>query len=137
MTNREKKIFNIAREVASFSDFKGPHIGAVVVVGKTIISTGYNSYRAFPFPCGKLPFVYENYKNSMPSQHAEMGALSHLIGKEIDWKKVSIFTYRELKNGEPACSRPCIACMTLIKDLGIKNIYFIDESGNYAKEKIL
>ena len=35
MTNREKKIFNIAREVASFSDFKGPHIGAVVVVGKS------------------------------------------------------------------------------------------------------
>ena len=66
-----------------------------------------------------------------------MSALSHLIGKEIDWKKVSIFTYRELKNGKPACSRPCIACMALIKDLGIKNIYYIDESGNFVKERVL
>ena len=66
-----------------------------------------------------------------------MSALPHLIEKEIDWKKVSIFTYRELKNGKPACSRPCVTCMTLIKDLGIKNIYFIDENGNYAKGKVL
>ena len=66
-----------------------------------------------------------------------MGALSHLIGKEIDWKKASIFTYRELKNGKPACSRPCIACMTFIKDLGINNIYYIYEFGNFIKEKVL
>ena len=138
MTNREKKIFNIAKEVSSFSDFKGPHIGAVVVMGKTIISTGYNSYKTRPLQHQyNIYRHFENYQNSIPSQHAEMSALSHLIGKEIDWKRISIFTYRELKNGKPACSRPCIACMTLIKDLGIKNIYFIDENGNYAKEKIL
>ena len=93
MTNREKRIFNIAKEVASFSDFKGPHIGAVVVVGKTIISTGYNSYKTRPLQHQyNIYRRFENYKNSIPNQHAEMGALSHLIGKEINWKKVSIFT---------------------------------------------
>lgn len=138
MTNREKRIFNIAKEVASFSDFKGPHIGAVVVDGKTIISTGYNSYKTRPLQHRyNIYRNFENYESSIPSQHAEIGALSHLIGKEIDWSNVSIFTYRELKNGKRACSRPCVACMSLIKDLGIKNIYFIDENGNYTKEKTL
>ena len=138
MTNREKKIFNIAKEVSSFSNFKGTQIGAVLVVVKTIISTGYNSYKTRPLQHQyNIYRKFEDYRNSIPSQHAEMSALSHLIGKEIDWKKVSIFTYRELKNGEPACSRPCIACMALIKDLGIKNIYYIDESGNFVKERVL
>lgn len=139
MTNREKKIFKIAREIATFSDYKGPHIGAVVVEGKTIISTGYNSNKTRPLQQQYNSYrEFDNQTNIIHSQHAEISALSHLIGKEIDWKRVSIFTYRELKKTKKkACSRPCKACMALIKDLGIKNIYFIDENGNYAKEKVL
>ena len=112
--------------------------GAVIVKNDEIISTGYNSYKTRPLQHRyNIYRNFKNYESSIPSQHAEIGALSHLIGKEIDWSNVSIFTYRELKNGKRACSRPCVACMSLIKDLGIKNIYFIDENGNYAKEKTL
>lgn len=138
MTNREKRMFRIAKEISKLSDFHGPHLGAVVVEGKTIISTGYNSIKTRPLQHRYNAYRnFDDYENSNPSQHAEVAALSHLIGKEIDWKNVSIFIYRELKNGKRACSRPCAACSKLIKDLGIKNIYFIDENGFYCKEKIL
>ncbi|MBQ4060577.1 MAG: hypothetical protein IJD46_00985 [Bacilli bacterium] len=138
MTNREKRMFNIAKEISKLSDFRGPHLGAVVVEGKRVISTGYNSYKTSPLQ-HQYNFYrkFDDYKNSIASQHAEINALNHLIGKDIEWDKVSIFIYRELKNGEKACSRPCAACSKLIKDLGIKNIYFIDENGYYCKEKIL
>ena len=138
MNNREKRMFNIAKEVSQLSNFHGPHIGAVVVEGKTVISTGFNSYKTRPLQHQyNIYRNFQNYENSIPSQHAEIGALSHLIGKDIDWSRITIYTYRELKNGERACSRPCAACMALIKKLGIKTIYFIDEEGNYCKEKML
>lgn len=138
MTNREKRMFRVAKEISKFSDFDGPHIGAVVCEGKTIISTGYNSHKTRPLQHQyNIYRDFENYENSIPRQHAEVDALSRLIGKEIDWNNVSVFVYREFKNGEPGCCRPCAACSRLIKDLGIRNIYFIDEEGRYCKEKVL
>ena len=138
MTNREKRIFNIAKEVASFSDFKGPHIGAVVVVGKTIISTGYNSYKTRPLQHRyNIYRNFDDYENSIAREHAEVAALSPLIGKDIEWDKVNIYVYREHKNGERGCSRPCAACARLIRDLGIKTVYYLNESGDYVKEKII
>lgn len=138
MTKREESLFNIAKEVSTFSDFAGPHIGAVVVCGKTILSTGYNSNKTRPLQHRYNIYRHFNdYQSSIALGHAEINALSRLIGKEIEWERVSIFVYRELKNGEKACSRPCSACMNLIKDLGIKNIYYTDEHGNYCKEKVL
>ena len=138
MNNKDKRFFNIAKEVSKLSDFHGAHIGAVVVEGKHIISSDFNSFKTRP-----LQFqynIYRNFKdypNSQATQHAEIGALSRLIGKDINWSNVSIYTYRELKDGTIACSRPCPACMALINKLGIKTIYYTDECGNFVKEKIL
>lgn len=138
MTNREIRFFNIAKEVSYLSDFQGPHIGAVVVEKNRILSTGHNSKKTRPLQHRyNIYRNFENYKSSSPKEHAEISALSPLIGKNIDWKRISIFVYRELKNGKKACSKPCAACEKLIKDLGIKNIYYIDEFGNYVKEKVL
>lgn len=139
MNKRESHLFNVAREVSRMSDFHAQHLGAVVVEGKTIISTGFNTQKTNP-----TQHRYNFYRNfnhpekSIPKCHAEVSALNHLIGKkDIDWNNVSIYVYREWKDGSPACSRPCVACSKLIKDLGIKNIYFIDEEGNYCKERTL
>lgn len=137
MNNNDLRFFNICKEVSKLSDFKGTHIGAVVVYKKTIISTGFNSCKTSP-----LQHRYNRYRNfdvdaAVSKQHAETHALSHLIGKEIDWSKVSIYTYRELKNGKKGCSKPCTACSKLIHDLGIKTIYYINGEGNYIKERIL
>lgn len=138
MNKRIKSYFNIAREISKLSDFNGPHIGAVVVEGKTIISTGYNSKKTRPLQ--ERANHYRNFdhpERSVPMQHAEIGAISPLIGKEIDWSNVSIYVYREYKDGNRACCRPCAGCMKIIKDLGIKKIYYIDELGNFAIEKTL
>lgn len=137
MNNRERRFFNIAKEISKFSNFK-PHVGAVITQGKRIISTGFNSNKTHP-----LQHKYNIYRNfndyasSVPLEHAEVHALSHLIGKKLPWDTFSIFVYREFKDGTPACSKPCEACDKLIKELGIKNIYYVDKNGNYVKERVL
>lgn len=136
MTHKEERFFNIAREVSYLSDFKQTGVGAVVVSGNRILSSACNSNKTRPLQ--HRYNVYRNfndYKNSIACEHAEVAALSPLIGKEIEWDKTSIYIYREHKNGTRGCSRPCAACARLIHDLGIKTVYYIDEFGNYIKEK--
>lgn len=84
----------------------------------------YNKYRDF------------NPKTTMNKLHAEIHALSSLIGKDIDWSKTSIYVYREFKNDKPIISKPCPACSQLIRDLGISQVFYIDEDNNFVKERI-
>ncbi len=138
MTKREKRIFFIAREISFLSDYNGARVGAVVCEGKRIVSTACNSKKTRPLQ--KRYNIYRHFddnRNAIPRQHAEIAALSPLIGKEIDWNKVSIFIYRELRNGIRGCSYPCAACHKLIEDLGIKHIYYIDKNGKFIEERIL
>ena len=138
MTHKEERMFNIAKEISLLSNLHRAKVGAVVVTGNRILSTACNSQKTRP-----LQERYNTYRNfddnvvPIPKEHAEIAALSPLIGKEIEWNKVSIFTYRELKNGKRACSRPCPACSRLIRDLGIKNVYYVDENGNFVKERYI
>lgn len=137
MTNRQKRFFNIAREVSLLSDFQKAKVGAVVVEGKRVISTGYNSNKTSPTQY-KYNF-YRNFHNPsacLSKVHAEIAALSPLINKkDIDWAHTSIYIYRELKDGSPSCARPCAACAKLIRQLGIKNVYYSDWNGNFIKEE--
>ena len=137
MNKTDKRFFNIAREISRLSTFHRCHVGCVVVEGRQVISTGINSEKENP-----LQERYNNYRDFDAKKypacvHAEIDALSSIINKRnVDWSKVSIYTYREA-NHMRSCSRPCKACETLIKDLGIKDIYYTDWSGNYCKEKVL
>lgn len=137
MNNLEKRFFNIAKEVSYLSTFHRCHVGAVVVEGRRVISTGLNSERQTP-----LQERYNKYRNfdskKYPAcEHAEVNAIGRIIDKrDVDWTNVSIYTYREA-NGKRSCSRPCKACEKLIKDLGIKTVYYTDWNGNYIKERVL
>lgn len=138
MTKKEKRFYKMAREASFMSDFRIARVGAVVVQGNCILSVGHNSTKTRPLQHRyNIYRHFQNYDESIPRQHAEIDALSPLIGKEINWSKVSIFIYRELRDGTPACSRPCEACMRLIKDLGIRDVYFIDENGRYVYEHVI
>lgn len=97
-----------------------------VIVKKThSLQKIYNKFRNFDTS------IYNN------KVHAEIHALSWLIGKNIDWSKVSIYIYRAYRNGMPALSKPCKSCYNLIKDLGIKEIFYIDNTNRFCKVKTL
>lgn len=129
MTNSDLTFFNIAREISYLSDYKRARLGAVVVEGKHIVSTGHNSNKTNPTQARYN--IYRKIDKTYPARvHAEVSALNSLIGKkEIDFSRLRLFVYREWKDGTRAMARPCPSCMALIKDLGIRKIYYSTPEG--------
>lgn len=139
LSRKDYKYFDVAKTISRTSNFHGTHVGCCVVYKGVVTSVGCNSEKSHP-----LQMKYNRFRDfdpnaSLSKVHAEVHALSLMnsAGKHIDWSKASIYVYRELKNGKPAISKPCPACNQLIKDLGIANMCYIDESGHFVKENLI
>lgn len=135
LTKKDKAYFNIAKEVSKLSDFPRVQIGTCAVYKHKVISTGCNSQRTSP-----LQKKYNKYRFTVETPHtchSEIACLKPLIDrKDIDFKYVELYVYREYKNNELALARPCQSCMKLISELGIRNIYYTTHGG-YSHEEIL
>ena len=126
--------FAAAKAMTKMSDFPRVAVGAVVVCGHRIISSGFNSCKTDTVQ--KKYNIYRFKEDTPASIHAEVMALKPLMGrKDIDFRHVELYVYRENKNGEPALARPCISCMQLIADLGLRHIYYTN-NGGFSHEEI-
>lgn len=135
LSKTHKAYFEAAKAMAQLSDFPRITIGAVAVYKHHIISSGCNSQKTAPLQ--KKYNVYRFSEDTFHSMHAEMSCLKPLIGrKDIDFKYVDLYVYREYKNGKLAPARPCESCLALIRELGIRSIYYTN-SGSYSHEEIL
>lgn len=135
LSKSHRAYFKAAKAISGLSDYK-QKIGCVVVYKHKIIGSGFNHHKTNP-----LQKKYNKYRfnedTGFHSVHAETDALLPLISrKDIDFSHVSLYIYREYKNGVPALARCCNSCMELIKSLGIKNIYYTNHEG-YSHEGIL
>lgn len=133
LTKKDRTYFNVAKEVSKLSDFPRVQIGACAVYKHKVISTGCNSLRTSP-----LQKKYNQYRFAVETPHtchAELSCLKPLIGrKDINFKNVELYVYRENKNGTPLLARPCCSCEKLIRDLKIKKVFF-STYGGYASEE--
>ncbi len=135
--NKKKiqRCFEWAKEASTESNFYQHHLGAAVVYHGTLLATGHNSYKTSPIQKQynrQRDFDVEKYRNSL---HAEIHCLSKINRLDIDFSKVDLFIYRQYKDGRHAIAHPCPACMKMIKDMGIKNIWYTTDNG-YAHEVI-
>ena len=136
LSKSHRSYFKAAKAMAEMSKFKQVKMGCVVVYKHKIISSGCNGYKTNPIQkkYNKYRFYEDDGQHSV---HAEVDALLPLIGRnDIDFSHVSLYVYREYKNGNLALARCCNSCMELIKSLGIKNIYYTNHGG-YSHEEIL
>ena len=134
MTHSNLAYFAAAKAVSKLSDYKHYQIGAVIVMNHRIISSASNS-NSKTHPLQKKYNKYRFTDEGDHKQHAELAALVPLIRDGIDLSNAAIYVYRAHKNGTLAMSRPCPSCMQLIKDVGIKRVFYTTEDG-YAYEKI-
>ena len=128
ITSRDRMYFRKAAQLARLSTYARAKVGCIIVYHNKIISTGFNKERTDP-----LQKKY-NVVNGIPEFglhkiHAEIDAIKHIIDLDINWKNVSIYVYRKRKDRPFGMSRPCDSCMTLIKELGIKHIYYTTDDG--------
>lgn len=138
INRKDKRFFNIAREIAKQSDcLNKRRVGCIAVYKNSIISSACNTEKTHP-----LQKSYNQYRHfevgndyTLPKLHAEIHCLSSILNSDIRWDKVVLYIYRVCKDREHGLARPCSACMNLIKDLGIRHIYYTTDDG-YAYEII-
>ena len=135
LTKKDRTYFNIAKEISKMSDFPRIHIGACVVYQHKVISSGFNTKKTHTLQKKYNKFRFQ--EDTPASMHAETQALLPLIGrKDIDFSRVSIYVYRALNNGELTLARPCPSCMALIRNLGIRHIYYTSDK-SYVNEELV
>lgn len=141
--NSDVKYFELAREIAEQSSFPRFHVGCVLVYQNHILSMASNTEKSDPLQ--KKYNRYRHFNHTTKgcinhSGHAEMMALkkvSYPVAQQVDWKKVKCYTYR-ICPGLPygmGISRPCRACMTAMRERGIRDFYYSTDMG-YAHERI-
>lgn len=133
-------LFKLARECSFKSDYTGcgrARIGCIVVYKGTVLAKGFNSDRTHTVQAKYNTWRYHNSGNRyLPEKiHGEISALNKIKYLDIDFSKVHVYVYRELRNGTPAMARPCPACMAAIHEMGIKYIHYTTEHG-IAVERI-
>lgn len=133
MTKTHRAMFRVARSVSQLSDHR-VRVGAVVVKQHRIISSGCNSSTRTDIIQAKLDG--KRYGCDCAGKlHAESAALIPFIKRKMDLSGAVIYVYRERRDGTIANARPCPSCMSLIKQAGIKKIYYTTNDG-YAVEEI-
>lgn len=133
ITSKDYKHFNEALKMAELSTYWKSQVGCVVVYKNKTISAGFNRDRTDPLQ--KRYNVYRDLtdSNAIHKLHAEVDALKSIMDLDINWSEASIYVYRKRRDRPHGIARPCKSCMALIKDLGIKNIYFTTDDG-FANE---
>lgn len=133
------RFFKEAKKESLLSDYNGQHLGAVAVYGdKVILAKAHNSNKT-----NTTQYFYNRYRIEQKSNimskparsHAEVNLLRRIRFLDIDFSRVSVYIYRELKNGKLGMARCCPACMEALKSLGIKKICYTTDVG-YAEERI-
>ena len=134
------RFFKEAKKESLLSDYDGQHLGAVAVYGdKVILAKAHNSNKT-----NTTQYFYNRYRVEQKSNimskparsHAECNLYRKIRFLDIDFSRVSVYIYRELKNGKLGMARCCPACMEALKSLGIKKICYTTDVG-YAEEKLI
>lgn len=101
-------------------------VGSAIVKGRRIISIGCNSNKTTPFIRNKL-----SPKTMVDRMHAEM---SSILKSQENVAKCKIYVARITSLGL-GTARPCALCMSMIREAGIKEVFYSTEDG-WRKEKI-
>lgn len=133
-SKRDMRMFDAAQKASDDSDFK-VHVGAVIAKGNVIAASGHSTEKTSPIQAhyNRQRRFEDTGQLIQHKMHAEIQALSKL--KNIDLHGMSIYVYRETADKNPALARPCEACMSALRDAGIKNIYYTGEN-SYVYERL-
>ena len=133
----KERFFEEAKKESRLSDYDGAHLGAIAVFrDKYIIARAHNSYKT-----NTTQFYYNKYRIkdkedilSKPARsHAEINIYRKIRFLNLPFKDVTVYIYRELKDGSLALSKPCIGCEKALLSLGIRTICWTDKDGYVEK----
>ncbi|WP_338866549.1 cytidine/deoxycytidylate deaminase family protein [Myxococcus stipitatus] len=109
----DQYFMDIAKQVATRATCDRKHVGAVIVRGRTILSTGYNgSIRGLPH-CDDVGHMMEN-GHCVATVHAEANAIIQAATNGVAIDGATIYT----------TASPCWPCFKLIANAGLVRVVF-------------
>lgn len=93
-------------------------LGAVLVKKGRVLSFGVNDMKKSHPRQSK----YIKNKEFFLGLHAELHAIIGVSARDLD--ESTLFVGRVLKNGVPALAKPCQACENLLREAGVREVYF-------------
>lgn len=140
MNSFDIRMLNKAKEIAEGSTYKTHKIGCVLVYKHHILTYAVNTNKTHPIQ-KTYNMLYRKFTKSdkpiLDFGHAEILAICSVpypIAQTIDWSKVRLYVARNCKGKEFGMARPCNACAGLIRDMGIKKVFYTTDEG-YAEER--
>ena len=108
----------LARRVAGQSTFEGPHHGAVLVRGSSVInvSTNKNNFCSFGDRFRKC------FQPGHSTVHAELGSILGI--ERTKTTGAEVYVARIGKKGDFKMSKPCPMCESALRHVGIKRVIF-------------
>jgi len=125
----------ITQQVAERSTCKRAKVGAVIVRDRNILATGYNGAPAGMPHCTEAGcLIYESKtpygeieENCFRTIHAEINAIAQAAKNGSNIKDSSIYVTHT----------PCIHCIKVLVNTGIKNVYYESPYKLHTLEEIL
>jgi dCMP deaminase len=112
-TDWDEYFMAIARVVATRATCDRKHVGAVLVRGRTILSTGYNgSIRGMPH-CDEVGHMMEG-GHCVATIHAEANAILQAARNGVQIEGADVYT----------TASPCWPCFKMIANAGLKRIIY-------------
>lgn len=134
-SNRFKMLIEQAKSASKRSDYRKYKLGCVIFDKQKVYSVGFNLNKSSP-----IQRKYDRYRGFRVGMdfadshcwnhnvHAEIHALITLLktrhGNLPNFGRLSILVYREDRFGGYALAKPCPACEAMIREVGIKNVYY-------------
>lgn len=108
----------------------------IIIKGGKIISVDHscNLGKSTNYICRKSGIINEYF-----TRHSEIQSLSRIrktVMKERKINSIKIINFAINANGELKNSKCCLACAKTLRNLGIKNIIYTNEKGNFIKDDI-
>ena len=116
----KKRHTRLAAKLSEKSSHKF-QVGSVIARGNKVLGIGFNKVKTSP-----------QSNHAFKTRHAELDALIS-CGLE-DTRGAVCYVYRRLKDGNCAMARPCPSCETILKERGIKKVYYTDDNHNWKEE---
>jgi tRNA(Arg) A34 adenosine deaminase TadA len=108
-----------AIRAAQLSDGK-QLVGAAIYIGSKCVSAASNSmFKSDPKACSHYTW---------PFPHAEFNAIKN-IDRRHRVSDATVYIVRLLKSGKIANSKPCCECRKMLKESGVRAVYFSGEEG--------
>ncbi len=132
--SRERRFISTALRVAKTADPNCSFsVGAVITFGHRIVASA--ACTAKSHPKNPKPFLRTNRNQLCAECRAVLKSLHVMPVEKLRY--CSIYVVRRRKDGSMAMARPCEECMKILKNVGIRDIYYTDNEGRINHLHIL